>query len=143
MTELKELEKWKAKSSFWQISITLARPIFRPFATHTLGTAAIVYDIQKTNERKIIFASGKSIPNFWTGFRAVLSTDLHNTVIEDKKAKMLKALKTWFILLTVTIFPAREFYLENVSNLRSYRIYSSISRIFCTKNSPKSQVRLI
>jgi len=41
MTELKELEKWKEKSSFWQIWITLARPIFRLFATHTLGTAGL------------------------------------------------------------------------------------------------------
>jgi len=27
VTELKELEKWKEKSSFWQIRITFARPI--------------------------------------------------------------------------------------------------------------------
>jgi len=41
MTELKELENWKEKSSFWQIWIALARHIFRPFATYTLGTAAL------------------------------------------------------------------------------------------------------
>jgi len=40
-TELKELAKWKEKSSLWQIWIILARPIFRPFATHTLGTAEL------------------------------------------------------------------------------------------------------
>jgi len=34
-----KLWEMKRKSWFWQIWITLARPIFRPFATHTLGTA--------------------------------------------------------------------------------------------------------
>jgi len=34
MTEFKEIEKRKEKTSFWQIWITLARPIFRLFATH-------------------------------------------------------------------------------------------------------------
>jgi len=47
MMELKELENWKEKRLFWQIWITLAWPICRPFATHvwvathTLGTASL------------------------------------------------------------------------------------------------------
>ena len=41
MTELKELEISKQESLFCQIWITLGRPIFGPFATHTLGTAVL------------------------------------------------------------------------------------------------------
>ena len=33
--------KMKEKSSIWQTWITLARPIFRPLATHTLEIAGV------------------------------------------------------------------------------------------------------
>jgi len=85
----KELEKWNEKSSFWQISITLARTNFRPFATPTLGTAALEERVRMLR-MKLFYSSLCLVQVYGPNFNVLYS----ESEFEDKTNDALRMFNT-------------------------------------------------